>query len=151
MGLVYRIPKLGFSSRIGRRTAKLHLRELVGVKAGEVTLDSLKKAGLVAKSYTRVRFYGEAKLQPGYKISNKIYLTEGAKKSLKSAKGILFNEKTPVKADKAAKAKKKSGLKTTAKSAKKASAARKVVKTSSKKPASPAKTSKGKAKVKPRK
>lgn len=134
MGLVYRIPKLGFSSRIGRKTAKLHLRELDGVKAGEVTLASLKKAGLVAKSCTRVRFYGEAKLKPGYKISSKIHLTEGAKKSLKSAKGVLFSEKTSAKPGKTVKAEKKIGPQTSVKSTRKASTAKKSIKSGSKKP-----------------
>ena len=151
MGLVYRIPKLGFSSRIGRQTAKLHLRELGGIKAGEVTLASLKKAGLVAKSYTRVRFYGEAKLKPGYKISNKIHLTAGAKKSLKSSKGGLFSEQTPAKAGKAGKQQKKVSPKVAAKPGKKAPVTKKSGKTASKRSPSLSKTSKSKSRAKPRK
>ncbi len=57
MPLQRRIPKFGFSSRIGRSTAEVRLAEIAKVAGDEVTLESLKAAGLLGRNMRRARVF----------------------------------------------------------------------------------------------
>jgi large subunit ribosomal protein L15 len=86
--LYRRLPKSGFSSAIGRRTAKIRLFELNKIKQGEgqeavvVDLDSLKQAGLIAKHIKRVKVFLSGTYKGPLTFSKQVTLTRGVKQSL---------------------------------------------------------------------
>ena len=55
MPLQMRLPKYGFSSRVGRITAEIRSAELSKVDGETVNLDTLRKAGLITASIKRVK------------------------------------------------------------------------------------------------
>ena len=55
MPLQMRLPKYGFSSRIGRVTAEIRSAELNKVEGETVNLDTLRKSGLINASIKRVK------------------------------------------------------------------------------------------------
>ena len=56
MPLQRRVPKRGFRSRLARQTANVRLSAVSRID-GEITLQSLKKAGVVNKNIKRVRVF----------------------------------------------------------------------------------------------
>ena len=63
MPLQMRLPKFGFSSRIGRVTAEVRSGELNRVEAEAIDLAALRKAGLITANIKRARVMlsGESK------------------------------------------------------------------------------------------
>ena len=57
MPLQKRLPKFGFSSRVGRSSASIRLAELNKVSGDTADLDALRKAGLVTTNITRARVF----------------------------------------------------------------------------------------------
>ena len=55
MPLQRRLPKVGFTSRVGRVSAEIRLHELAAVEADVIDVDSLKKANLINKSTLHVK------------------------------------------------------------------------------------------------
>ncbi len=86
MPLQKRLPKFGFSSRIGRLTAQIRLGELNRIQGNTVDLQALISADLVNKNIQRVRVFlsGEI-LKP---ITTKgLFLTTGARRAIEEAGG----------------------------------------------------------------
>ncbi len=86
MPLQKRLPKFGFSSRIGRLTAQIRLGELNRIQSDTVDLQALISADLVNKNIQRVRIFlsGEI-LKP---ITTKgLFLTIGARRAIEEAGG----------------------------------------------------------------
>ncbi len=86
MPLQRRLPKVGFTSRVGRVSAEIRLHELATVEADVIDLDSLKKANLINKStqYVKVMLSGELNkpiVLKGIKVS------KGALKAIETAGG----------------------------------------------------------------
>jgi large subunit ribosomal protein L15 len=60
MPLQMRVPKFGFSSRVSRVTQQLNVKVLEKVK--DVSIQNLKKLGLIKKNIKKVKIFGEGKL-----------------------------------------------------------------------------------------
>ena len=60
MPLQMRVPKFGFSSRVSRVTQELNVKLLEKVK--DVSIQNLKKLGLIKKNIKKVKIFGEGKL-----------------------------------------------------------------------------------------
>ena len=55
MPLQMRLPKYGFTSRVGRITAEVRTSELNKVESELITVESLKKAGVISANKKRVK------------------------------------------------------------------------------------------------
>ena len=60
MPLQMRLPKFGFTSRVSRVSESINVKHLAGVK--KITIENLKKLGLIRKSTLKVKIFGEGKL-----------------------------------------------------------------------------------------
>ena len=60
MPLQMRLPKFGFTSRVSRFSESINVKHLEGVK--KITIENLKKLGLIRKSTLKVKIFGEGKL-----------------------------------------------------------------------------------------
>ena len=60
MPLQMRLPKFGFTSRVSRVSDSINVKHLEGVK--KITIENLKKLGLIRKSTLKVKIFGEGKL-----------------------------------------------------------------------------------------
>ncbi len=106
MPLQMRLPKFGFSSRIGRSTAQIRTSELNGIEADVVDLAALRAAGLIKTDIKR------AKVMLSGEVTKKLTLqgigaTKGAKAAIEAAGGSVeelvvkpkakYTKKTPAK------------------------------------------------------
>ncbi len=60
MPLQMRLPKFGFTSRVSRVSESINVKHLESVK--KITIENLKKLGLIKKSTLKVKIFGEGKL-----------------------------------------------------------------------------------------
>ena len=60
MPLQMRLPKFGFTSRVSRVSESINVKHLEGIK--KITIENLKKLGLIRKSTLKVKIFGEGKL-----------------------------------------------------------------------------------------
>ena len=60
MPLQMRLPKFGFTSRVSRTSESINVKQLEGIK--KITIENLKKLGVIKKSTLKVKIYGEGKL-----------------------------------------------------------------------------------------
>tara|TARA_A200000113_G_C8820403_1_gene340250 strand:+ start:728 stop:1132 length:405 start_codon:yes stop_codon:yes gene_type:complete len=77
MPLQMRVPKFGFSSRVSRVTQELNVKNLEKVK--DVSIQNLKKLGLIKKNIKKVKIFGEGKL-----------LKKPTDENIKCSKGVKF-------------------------------------------------------------
>ena len=81
-----RLPKYGFSSRIGRTTAQVRLGELNKVEGDTVDLAALKAADLVRENVTRARVFLSGELSRS--LTDKgLAVTKGAREAIEQAGG----------------------------------------------------------------
>ena len=76
MPLQMRVPKFGFSSRVSRVSESLNVKHLQGIK--KISIENLKKLGLIKKSTLKVKIFGEGKLAEKPSDEN-IRLSKGVK------------------------------------------------------------------------
>ena len=88
MPLQKRLPKYGFSSRIGRTTAELRLHELNLVEGDAVDLASLMEADLIKKDVRRVRVFLSGDINRAVNLSG-IVVTRGARAAIEAAGGSI--------------------------------------------------------------
>ncbi len=86
MPLQRRLPKVGFKSRIGRATQEIRLSELSKVTGKDVTIGSLREAGLITSNIKRAKIVLSGEVKTAYNISG-IMITKGAAKAVESAGG----------------------------------------------------------------
>ena len=86
MPLQRRLPKVGFTSRIGRVSAEIRLHELAAVDADVIDLDSLKKANLINKSTLYVKVMLSGGLDKAVNLKG-IKVSKGALKAIEAAGG----------------------------------------------------------------
>ncbi|WP_189478622.1 50S ribosomal protein L15 [Parahalioglobus pacificus] len=86
MPLQKRLPKYGFSSRIGRTTAQVRLGELNKVDGDTVDLAALKAADLVKENVTRARVFLSGELSRALTIQG-LAVTKGAREAIEQAGG----------------------------------------------------------------
>tara|TARA_B100000900_G_C20243938_1_gene579120 strand:- start:4 stop:408 length:405 start_codon:yes stop_codon:yes gene_type:complete len=60
MPLQMRLPKFGFTSRVSRVSESINVKHLSDVK--KITIENLKKLGLIKKSTLKVKIFGEGNL-----------------------------------------------------------------------------------------
>lgn len=86
MPLQRRLPKVGFTSRVGRVSAEIRLHELAAVDGDIIDLDSLKKANLVKKSILHVKVMLSGELDKPVTLKG-IKVSKGALKAIEAAGG----------------------------------------------------------------
>jgi len=88
MPIQRRLPKIGFSSRVGRVTAEIRLNELAGLDVDVIDVDALKSAGLVNKSILRAKVILSGKLEKAVTVKG-LMVTKGAKAAIEAAGGKI--------------------------------------------------------------
>ncbi len=86
MPLQRRLPKRGFSSRVGQHVAEIRLHELNGINAEVIDLDALKEANIVPKHIKRAKVFLSGKLEKAVTIRG-LGVTKGAQAAIDQAGG----------------------------------------------------------------
>lgn len=87
MPLAKRLPKFGFTSRIGRVTAEVRLHELNLVEGETVDLEALKRADVIGTGMKRARIVLSGEIKKAVTVSSAIAVTKGAKAAIEAAGG----------------------------------------------------------------
>ena len=86
MPLQKRLPKYGFSSRMGKTSAQVRLGELGGINADVIDLEALKAADLIKDDATRARIFLSGDLDKAVTVKG-LAVTKGAREAIESAGG----------------------------------------------------------------
>ena len=92
MPLQMRLPKFGFTSRVGRFTAEVRTSVLHNVKADGIDLEALVESKLVASNIKRVKVMLSGEVTKAITIEG-IAVTKGAKAAIESAGGKVVEPK----------------------------------------------------------
>jgi len=87
MPLQKRLPKIGFSSRVGIVTDEVRLHELNRFD-DVVDLDALKKANLITKNIRRVKVFASGEITKAVTLKG-IAVTKGARAAIEAAGGKI--------------------------------------------------------------
>ena len=88
MPLQRRLPKFGFSSRKSLAREDVRLVVLEKLAGADVTLVSLKAAGLISKNARYAKIFGEGPLSRAYTVAG-VPVTKGARSSIEAAGGRI--------------------------------------------------------------
>ena len=88
MPLQRRLPKVGFTSRVGRTTDEIRLHELTLVEGDVVDLVALKAANLIRQDVKRVKIIDSGKIAVAVTIRG-LGVTAGAKSAIEAAGGKI--------------------------------------------------------------
>ena len=88
MPLQKRLPKYGFTSRIGRITSQLRLHKLNQVETDIIDLASLRDADLIKKDVKRVRVFLSGEITRPVVLRG-IAVTKGALQAIEAAGGSV--------------------------------------------------------------
>lgn len=88
MPLQRRLPKIGFSSRVGRTTAQVRLDTLAAIDADVIDLLTLKSAGAVPANTLRVKVINSGEIAKAVTLKG-VALTAGAKAAVEAAGGKI--------------------------------------------------------------
>ena len=83
-----RLPKVGFSSRIGRVTAEIRLSELAKVEGDVVDIASLRAANVINGNITRGRVILSGTVDKAYTVKG-LGVTKGARAAIEAAGGKI--------------------------------------------------------------
>ncbi|MCF6189691.1 MAG: 50S ribosomal protein L15 [Cocleimonas sp.] len=86
MPLQRRLPKVGFSSRVGRVSAEIRLHELAKVEADVIDVDALKASNLVTKNVLHVKVMLSGTIDKAVTLKG-IKVSKGAKAAIEAAGG----------------------------------------------------------------
>lgn len=86
MPLQKRLPKYGFTSRIGMTTAQVRLDELNRVAGDEVTLNALKQANVLNENMKRAKIFLSGEIKKAVTVKG-LRVTAGARKAIEAAGG----------------------------------------------------------------
>ncbi|MEM8563337.1 MAG: 50S ribosomal protein L15 [Pseudomonadota bacterium] len=86
MPLQKRLPKYGFTSRVGQTTAQVRLGELNSVEAETIDLQALKDADLIKDSILRARVFLSGEITKAVSLKG-IAVTKGAREAIEKAGG----------------------------------------------------------------
>lgn len=86
MPLQKRLPKYGFTSRVGRVSAEVRLDELNKVAGNEITLQTLLEADVIQAGIKRAKIFLSGELTKAVTVSG-IAVTKGAKAAIEAAGG----------------------------------------------------------------
>jgi len=88
MPLQRRLPKFGFTSKLGKQTDEIRLKEIEKLSSEVVDVQSLRAAGLISKNTKRVKLIGGDEINRAVKIKG-IRVTKGARAMIESAGGSV--------------------------------------------------------------
>jgi large subunit ribosomal protein L15 len=88
MPLQKRLPKYGFSSRIGRTTSQVRLHELNNVEGDVIDLAALKQADLVKEDVLRARVFLSGTIDKAVNVKG-LAVTKGAREAIEQAGGSV--------------------------------------------------------------
>ena len=94
MPIQRRLPKFGFSSRVGRRYAEVRLHELAAVEGGDVTPAALVAAGVVPRQTSTVKIILSGELGAAVRVSG-CRVTKGARAAIEAAGGSIAAADAP--------------------------------------------------------
>ena len=86
MPLQRRLPKVGFSSRVGRTTAEVRLSELNKIEGDTIDLVALKAANVVRQDTRRVKIFASGAVTKAVTVRG-IGVTRGAQAAIEAAGG----------------------------------------------------------------
>ena len=86
MPIQKRLPKFGFTSRIGRVTAEVRLAELNLVEGEVVDLAALKAADVIKENMKRAKIFLSGELTKAVTVKG-LAVTKGAKAAIEAAGG----------------------------------------------------------------
>ena len=89
MPLQMRLPKFGFSSRVGRITAEIRTSELNKIDAEVITVDALQKANLIRANIKRVKVMLSGDVTKAVTLQG-ITVSKGAKAAIEAAGGKVL-------------------------------------------------------------
>ena len=81
-----RLPKFGFTSKVGRTTGEVTLSEVAAANADVVTLDVLKEADLVSRKLARVKVILSGSIDKAVTVQG-LGVTKGARAAIETAGG----------------------------------------------------------------
>jgi large subunit ribosomal protein L15 len=88
MPLQKRLPKYGFTSRIGMVTAEIRLSELNSIEGDVVDLEALRKADLINANIKRAKIFLSGELKKSLTVKG-LAVTKGAKAAIEAAGGKI--------------------------------------------------------------
>lgn len=106
MPLQMRLPKFGFSSRIGRVSAEVRTSELNKIDAEVINLETLRKANLITADIKRAKIMLSGDVTKAVTIEG-VGVTKGARAAIEAAGGKVVDTEAPAKPAKLAKKPKK--------------------------------------------
>ena len=84
--LQMRLPKRGFNSRTARYNAEVRLYQLASIDANEIDIDTLKKAGIVARDAKKVKIINTGEIDRAVTIKG-VGVSKGAQAAIEAAGG----------------------------------------------------------------
>jgi large subunit ribosomal protein L15 len=88
MPMQRRLPKIGFRSKVAKDSVEVLLYALEGLEAGEITITSLKEAGLVPPNAKKVKVVKKGDVTKAFTLKG-VSATAGAKAALEAAGGSI--------------------------------------------------------------
>ncbi len=89
MPLQRRLPKVGFSSRVGSVTAEIRLQELAQLDVEVIDLDALLAANLVSKNIKRAKVIASGTIEKAVTVKG-LGMTKGARAAIEAAGGKIL-------------------------------------------------------------
>ena len=86
MPLHRRLPKFGFTSRVGRFSGEVRVADLARVDAEPIDLEALKNSGIVAMRIKRAKIIAAGKLDKAVVVKG-VAVTPGARAAIEAAGG----------------------------------------------------------------
>ena len=93
MPLQMRLPKYGFTSRIGLVTSEVRTSELNKVEGGIISIESLKKSGVISSGTKRVKIMLSGTVGKEYTIQG-LSVSKGAREAIENAGGEILDSET---------------------------------------------------------
>jgi large subunit ribosomal protein L15 len=90
MPLQRRLPKIGFRSALGRRSAEVRLSELHKIEGGNIDLAILKAANLVPANTLQAKIVLSGDVKAAYTVSG-VGVTKGARAAIEQAGGKVVD------------------------------------------------------------
>lgn len=88
MPLQKRLPKYGFTSRVGRLSAEVRLSELNAVSADVIDVVALQEADIIGQNVKRAKVFLSGELKKAVTIKG-LAVTKGAKAAIEAAGGKI--------------------------------------------------------------
>ena len=88
MPLQKRLPKFGFTSRVGRVSAEIRLAELNKVEVDVIDIDALQNADLIGRNVKRAKVFLSGELKKAVTLKG-LAVTKGAKAAIEAAGGKI--------------------------------------------------------------